>query len=960
MKFKMTNLLLIMCMLVSFLIPVTAVNAAGSDPTTGTNPFQDMENHWASRVVTKWHDHDWIQGYSNNHFEPARQVTRAEVVTLLYRAFQMKNKGTASPYPDVKKGDWFYNAVTAVYELGYIQGYPDGLFHPEDPITRNELTVIVYRVLEPVMKKDMVSQGGFADETELPAWAKDPVHVLKQLGIMNGYEDGTFRGFNKVTRAEAVVALDRALEKFQGADPTEPPNSGNTPTSGTPGQSNPVGGGGGGGSGSSGPSSGGNSEKPEKAVVTYMSGVTSVSESAARTLDHVSEDGTVLEFQGNSPELAALRPDQILILPSSRAFPTGNAVKIVTVQADNQKTVLNVKKAQLEEVFQVIQINQNVPIRPEDFVLEEGVTVEKVILESKAPVRYASLSMDPSMLKSAASVETGLKFKVSKAFEKKKTVGPLDDELSYKLSFNGEFTLANTANFDIDWDIFSGVKSMTASLETKRELTASLVGEAKFKMEDKSEMPKVLVGTIPRIQLGTTPFSLKMQLFIIMNLTGEASLAVEYSKSEESEKGFTYTKEDGFKKIASPDPEPKEPAKISLEGKIKQEILLSTEVNLEGANFDLITLELQAGIQTELAGKYSKATGGCAKMQISGVARINVKTGDDLKKLLDVELELYDSVTPPFWKVDTCLAIASLSVDHPATSLAIGDREHISVKAKTVEGEEVDVSGDSEYISSNPALVSVDEYGTIRVEDAAQIGDQVDITVKNRNKEANMRVSVDIGPLKVEPSTIRLKPGQSEQLVVKAQIRPNEWQDVTKEAGILYEAGNPALLSVNGTGLVQAAATLLEDTVPVNITYRSRSAKVYVSVKQDPRDIVRQAEAFVNHLMQSNVSLSQPQSFTDLKGELLAYYSDGYIDKIWKKVFEHDPKWYLEPNFLYPLTEAEKSNAGYTASIREENGRSYVNVVLTLKKPIGDVKEIHYEYVLVKKNGMWYIDDLRT
>ncbi|WP_171683093.1 S-layer homology domain-containing protein [Paenibacillus planticolens] len=957
MKSKITKLLLIMCLLVAFLVPLSAVNAASAEPSTGTTPFKDMENHWASQVVKKWYNHDWIQGYSNDLFGPARQVTRAEVVTLLYRAFEMKSKGTASPYPDVKKNDWFHNAIAAAYEHGYVQGYPDGLFHPGEPITRNELMVMIYRVLEPVLKKDMATLGGFTDETELPSWAKDSVHVLKQLGIINGYEDGTFQGFNKVTRAEAVVALDRALERFQEAGKTEPPNSGNTPTSGTPGISNPGGGGGGGVGGNGGSSGGGSGTKPEKAVVTYMSGVTSVSDSTARTLDHVSGDGTVLEFQGDSPELAALRPDQILILPASSTFPTGNAVKIVSVQTDNQKTVLHVKKAQLEEVFKVIQINQNVPISPEDFILEEGVTLEKVMLEPKAPARYASLKIDPGMLQYAASIETGLKFKVSKIFEKTKKVGPLDDELSYNLSFNGEFTLANSANFDIDWDIFSGVKSMTASLETKRELAASVAGTAKFKMEDKSEMPKVLVGTIPRIQLGTTPFSLKMQLFIVMNLTGEASLAVEYSKSEESVMGFIYTKEDGFKEIALPDKESKKPTKVSLEGKIKQEILLSTEVNLEAANFDLITLELQAGIQSELSGKYSADTGGCAKMQISGVARINVKTGDDLKKLLDVELEIYDSVTPPFWKVDTCLAIASISVDHVATSLAIGDRENISVKAKTLEGEEVDVSGDSEYISSNPDLVSVDEYGTIYVKDAAQIGDQVDITVKNRNKEANVKVTVDIGPLKVEPSMIRLKPGQSEQLVVKAQIRPNEWQDVTHETGILYEAGNSALLSVSNAGLVQAAATLLEDTVPVNITYRSRSAKVYVSVKQDPRDIVRQAEAFVNHLMQANVSRSKPQNF---KGELLAYYSDGYIDKIWRKVFEHDPKWYLEPNFLYPLTEAEKSNPGYSASIREEDGKSYVNVVLTLKKPIGNVKEIHYEYVLVKRNGMWYLDDLRT
>jgi parallel beta-helix repeat protein len=103
--------------------------------------------------------------------------------------------------------------VAAAKGAGFISGYPDGTFRPDNPISRQEAAVIVARLL------GLEGSGGqFADHQDIAPWAREAVAAVRAAGIMGGYPDGTFRPQNSLTRAEAVVTLQQALEAREAGE----------------------------------------------------------------------------------------------------------------------------------------------------------------------------------------------------------------------------------------------------------------------------------------------------------------------------------------------------------------------------------------------------------------------------------------------------------------------------------------------------------------------------------------------------------------------------------------------------------------------------------------------------------------------------------------------------------------------------------------------------------------------
>lgn len=174
----------------------------------------DTKGHWAEPVIRQWMANGWINGYPDGTFQPDRTITRAETAALINRAFGIEPAGE-SPFRDVQASDWYFKDVAAAAAEGYIRGYEDNTFRPHNPITRQELAVIISRLLK-------LSDGtsDFADQDDIAGWSKGAVGAAVEKGIISGYPDNTFRPSRNATRAEVVTVLDRALKQYEQTQAT--------------------------------------------------------------------------------------------------------------------------------------------------------------------------------------------------------------------------------------------------------------------------------------------------------------------------------------------------------------------------------------------------------------------------------------------------------------------------------------------------------------------------------------------------------------------------------------------------------------------------------------------------------------------------------------------------------------------------------------------------------------------
>lgn len=173
--------------------------------------FRDTAGHWAEKTLTEWQEQGLIDGYSDGGFHPNAPVTRAEFVKLLNRALNFTAESAIS-FTDVKESDWFYAEAVKAAAAGYAQG-SNGAFRPERAITRAEAAAMIARAVN--LTADEKRADAFADAAAIPAWAKGSVGAAAESGYMNGYPDGTFGAGNYITRAEAVVTLERVRKDVQ-------------------------------------------------------------------------------------------------------------------------------------------------------------------------------------------------------------------------------------------------------------------------------------------------------------------------------------------------------------------------------------------------------------------------------------------------------------------------------------------------------------------------------------------------------------------------------------------------------------------------------------------------------------------------------------------------------------------------------------------------------------------------
>ena len=168
----------------------------------------DISGHWAQVKIQSWIDKGLIKGYPDGTFKPDQDITRAEFMALVNRAFGYTAVAPIT-YTDVKAGSWYAPEVAKAQAAGYITGYPDGTMKPENPISREEVATIISRIKK--LNSDVNAADKYTDAAKIGSWSKGQVGAVTSAKIMQGYPDGSFMPQGLITRAEVVEALDNAL-----------------------------------------------------------------------------------------------------------------------------------------------------------------------------------------------------------------------------------------------------------------------------------------------------------------------------------------------------------------------------------------------------------------------------------------------------------------------------------------------------------------------------------------------------------------------------------------------------------------------------------------------------------------------------------------------------------------------------------------------------------------------------
>ncbi|WP_010274334.1 S-layer homology domain-containing protein [Paenibacillus senegalensis] len=174
----------------------------------------DPSDHWAKEEIAAWIESGLMEGYPDGTFRPDRAITRAETASLIYRVLGFSKVGTdasqAAAFHDMAEGAWYFDVLSAAIAAGYMNGYEDGTIRPDQVVTRQEMAVMLMRIAQ--READVEAAEVFTDP--LPSWSKGAIGASTAAGWVQGYPDGTFRANGTLTRAEAVVMLGRFLESM--------------------------------------------------------------------------------------------------------------------------------------------------------------------------------------------------------------------------------------------------------------------------------------------------------------------------------------------------------------------------------------------------------------------------------------------------------------------------------------------------------------------------------------------------------------------------------------------------------------------------------------------------------------------------------------------------------------------------------------------------------------------------
>ncbi|MDR1536807.1 MAG: S-layer homology domain-containing protein [Clostridiales bacterium] len=187
----------VLSMVLSFAICLQAFAASNA---------QVLSEHWAFEKLNQWNSRGWLHELGEEALNPDKQITRAEFAALCDVFFGYRDGSSASNYKDVPDGSPLLSVIKRATAAGIIAGY-EGLFRPDDPITREEVAIMISAAGSFKDAAPSASAESYSDKGDISSWSAAAVGYLRDKKVMVGYPDNTFRPQSNLSVAEAVSLL---------------------------------------------------------------------------------------------------------------------------------------------------------------------------------------------------------------------------------------------------------------------------------------------------------------------------------------------------------------------------------------------------------------------------------------------------------------------------------------------------------------------------------------------------------------------------------------------------------------------------------------------------------------------------------------------------------------------------------------------------------------------------------
>ncbi len=197
-------------------VSMSATPAAGSSnagaSVGGGSVFSDMTGHWGQKYAEALVAKGIVNGYADGSFRGDNPITRAELTKIVVEALDVPEAGGAA-FGDVISSSWYADYVSRANASGVVNGFEDGTFRPEANVSRQDAVLMIWRAMNLTAK---LPEGYkfFADEKDIQDYASDAIRCLGDLGIITG-NDSKFMPLNNITRAEMAAVICRAIDYME-------------------------------------------------------------------------------------------------------------------------------------------------------------------------------------------------------------------------------------------------------------------------------------------------------------------------------------------------------------------------------------------------------------------------------------------------------------------------------------------------------------------------------------------------------------------------------------------------------------------------------------------------------------------------------------------------------------------------------------------------------------------------
>lgn len=196
------------CLLLCILLLIPSYAFAQSTPANA-----DIKGHWAEKQISDWLSKGYVSVYNDGSFKPNTGITRAELASVVNKAFGFTEKDETN-FKDVNPKDSFYNDMAIAKKAGYLKGNEKGNGTPNAFMSRQEFAVIIQRLMKLEEPSSFKAINVFKDASSIPSWSKAAIESVAAKGYMIGDAAKAFNPKGNVTRAEAIVTLDRSYLHF--------------------------------------------------------------------------------------------------------------------------------------------------------------------------------------------------------------------------------------------------------------------------------------------------------------------------------------------------------------------------------------------------------------------------------------------------------------------------------------------------------------------------------------------------------------------------------------------------------------------------------------------------------------------------------------------------------------------------------------------------------------------------